>query len=222
MALARELGDRALEGWLLTELAISTAVESDDPAVRREAIRQCQAIIDIFTELDDKPGLANGYNLLGEVLRLDGDYEEARRVYEIALALSEETGELNRQSLVRANLSFVAYRLGEFEEARDLAVVLLRDRYASGMRAWFLIDLAVLAAPLGQLGQPEMGARLLGASAAIMAEIGAPYQPSDQEEIDLYIRDIRALLDEDAFAAAWDEGAAMSYAQVVAYVQADQ
>jgi hypothetical protein len=65
-------------------------------------------------------------------------------------------------------------------------------------------------------GQPERAARLLGASAALREEIGAPLSPVARVDHDHASNAARATLGEDAFAAAWAEGYAMPLEEATA------
>lgn len=215
LALARRLGDRHQEAWLLLELGF---VSSSD----REGYEAASALVKeglaLAHELEDGAVIASGFNMLGELWRMAGDDERARRSYERALAACRETGERLRKAMVLANLSFVAYNAGDFEEARRLADEHLREVLAMPMKMpGNSMALAALAGALGRLGEPEKAARLLGASESLMDEMGAAFQRQDQRQIDRYEADVRSLLDEDSFDTAWREGQAMSLEQAVQY-----
>jgi len=115
------------------------------------------------------------------------------------------------------NLAYVAYHQGEYPRARDLAVTDIKLWLEIGGRQGMCVGLTGLAGPLGKLGEPEKAARLLGASAAVLAEMGIDHQPSDQHEITKYTADVRAQLDEATFEAAWAEGQVMTLDAAVAY-----
>jgi hypothetical protein len=66
-------------------------------------------------------------------------------------------------------------------------------------------------------GQPEQAARLLGASAARREEMGTPLSPIAQVDHDHAVNAARAALVEDALAAAWAEGHAMSFEEAIAH-----
>ena len=70
-------------------------------------------------------------------------------------------------------------------------------------------------------GRPERAARLLGASAALREEIGAPLSPITQADHDHAVNASREALGEDAFAAAWAEGSAMTLEEAIADVVGD-
>jgi predicted ATPase/DNA-binding CsgD family transcriptional regulator len=213
LALARELGDRSNEAWLLADISNSFKLPDEYEA----AVKMSKRALTIFRELDDMPGMALALNTLGELERLSGNYELAKEAYEETLAICRETGEIYRQSMNMANLAFVAYDEGEYERGKELAMSILKQRMEIGWIEWALIGLMVLAGPLGKLGEPEKAARLLGVQSAISGEMGIYYQPGDQPEVDKYIADVCTQLDEAAFETAWAEGQAMTLEQAVAY-----
>ena len=57
---------------------------------------------------------------------------------------------------------------------------------------------------------------LFRASESILQDLGASLQPADKIEIDRYLDDVRAQLDEKTFEKAWAEGRAMSLEGAVA------
>jgi non-specific serine/threonine protein kinase len=214
LALARKLCDKRNEAWLLDQL---TACFVDRPEEYEEANRYGEAALAIFKELDHKPGIAHALNIVGELARAAGDYDHAGEAYEECLAIVSETGEIYRQNMMLGNLGFVAYEERDYKRARDLNASFLRQSYKIRSGQWALGGLATLAGPLGKLGEPEKGARLLGASNALMAGMGIDYQPGDLPEIAKYSADIMSQLDEATFEAAYAEGQAMTLEQAVAY-----
>jgi ATP/maltotriose-dependent transcriptional regulator MalT len=218
LAMARELGDRHSEAWLLCEIAISS---SDRPEKYEESVNHCEEGLAIFQEMDDRPGVAYLLNIWGELARLAGDYDQAQKVYEESLTISRETGEIYRQFALEQNLSYIAYHKGDHEGARDLAASCLKLRLEAGEKPWEMPwpfnELFGIAGPLGMLGKPEKAARLLGASTALMDMVGSKYQPSDMPEVAKYIADVQELMDEVSFKAAWAEGEAMTMEEAIAH-----
>lgn len=215
LALARLRSDREMEAWLLLEMAILSGSNEEGYT---DAITIAKEGLALAHELQDEAAIAQGFNMLGELYRLVGDDEQARRAYEQSLATCRETGEQFREAMMLTNLSFVAYNAGEFEKAKQLAEVHLRDMLAMPMKKpCDILGLAVLAGALGRLGEPQKAARLLGASESLREEMGAAFRRQDQRQLDRYVTDARARLDEDTFDAAWREGQTMSLEQAVAY-----
>jgi tetratricopeptide (TPR) repeat protein len=218
LALSRELGDRRSEGWSLIHLAISSI---NKPKELEAAIGQCKEGLAILQEVNDKPGIAQGLNNLGELFRASGDYGRARDLYEETLIVCGETGEVIRESMMYANLGFVAYQEGDYERARELTAASMRPMVDIGLKQLVISGLAGLAGSLAKLGEPKKAARLLGASDGLMAEMGFDHQPSDLPEILKYTADIKSHLDEATFEAAYAEGQAMTLEQAVAYALED-
>ena len=69
LALARKLGDRRNEAWLLEQLTVCFV---DRPEEYEEANRYGEEALAIFQELDHKPGIAMTLNNLGELARVAG------------------------------------------------------------------------------------------------------------------------------------------------------
>lgn len=79
---------------------------------------------------------------------------------------------------------------------------------------WFLDALAGLAAAQGQAGR---AARLYGAAAALHDALGWPLPPEERADHDRTVAAARAALGDEAFAAAWAEGRAMTRKQAFDY-----
>jgi hypothetical protein len=65
--------------------------------------------------------------------------------------------------------------------------------------------------------QAERAARLFGAAAGLRESMGMPLSPSEQKDQNRDVEAIRAVLGEEAFAAAWLQGRAMKQEQAVRY-----
>ncbi len=101
---------------------------------------------------------------------------------------------------------------------REAATALLREslelRRTLGDRDGVAECLEALASAAG--GMAEAG-RLFGAAAALRDAIGIPIPSSRRADYEADVAAVRAVLDDDAFAAAWAEGRAMTPEQAVAY-----
>lgn len=215
LALARQRANPRHEAWLLLELGI---LSGSDEEGYEAAIALVEEGLALAQELEDGAAIASGFNMLGELYRMAGDDERARRAYDRSLAACRETGERFREAMMLTNLSFVAYNVGDFMEARRLADEHLQEMLSMPVKKpCDILALAVVAGTLGRLGEPEKAARLLGASESLMDEMGAAFQRQDQRQIDRYAADVRTRLDESHFHAAWREGQALSLEQAVEY-----
>jgi len=224
LALSREIGDKDNEAWAKIYYAVQTStIENMSQQDAFEASwRMSEEALAIFMELGDKPGLAQAFNIQGEIAKVAGDNKLARQSYEASLAVSLETGETIRQIMIMSNLSMIAYNEGNYQEALDLAHSVLERFVESGTRQGIITALWNIAGPLSMLGQPVKAAWLLGASAALIKEMGAADHPTDHAQVAQYTEEVRAQLGETAFQVAWDEGRAMTLKQAVAYAQNDE
>jgi predicted ATPase/class 3 adenylate cyclase len=220
LLLALDLKDRCNQGWSLINLAATSIGQLEEYAA---AIELCQEGVAIFRELDGKPGIAQGLNILGELARAAGDYTTAGQVYEECMAVCQETGETFRETMTLSNLAFVATHEEDYARARNLLLSAIKRWREIGSLYGITTDLAFIAGPLARLGEPEKAARLLSASDALLAGMGFVPNQGDQHEIANYAADVRAQLDESTFEAAWAEGQAMTLDAAIAYaLEGDQ
>jgi predicted ATPase len=84
-----------------------------------EARRQAEASLGLHRELNDAQGTAEALNVLGLLVRDEGDVEAARRCFDDALTLLTDADHA-RRGMVLNNLASLAFRRGVVEEARQL------------------------------------------------------------------------------------------------------
>lgn len=77
--------------------------------------------------------------------------------------------------------------------------------------------LAGFAGPATNQGRSQWAARLLGAAEALLRASGGAWWLADRVEYERNLATIRAALSEEAFAAAWAEGQAMTLERAIAY-----
>lgn len=210
LAISRDVGDRLQMAWALALLGYTMLHD------RSAAMPLVEESLALFRELNYQPGIAQALNIMGEIARFSGDDDHARHAYEECLAVCQQTGETRRIGFMYSNLTFIALHEGEAERARDLGRQGLQLARTTNRRLDLAKDLSILAGALGALGQPELAARLLGASERAMERLGAVDVPSDKREIDDIITAVRAQLDEATFQAAWAQGHELTLEQAVA------
>jgi tetratricopeptide (TPR) repeat protein len=206
---SRELGDQFQMAWALAFQGYTMQQEPE------AAMAIAEESLALFREMNHLPGIAQALNIIGELARISGDDERARRAYEECLAVCRQTGEALRLCYNYVNLAYIAQHEGDHERALDLvrqALQLSHDRNATRDIASFLVTFAGSIAALGQLPR---AARLLGASEAALERMGAFHQPTDKPEVDRIIAVVRAQLDDAAFQAAFTEGQKMILEQAV-------
>ena len=113
-------------------------------------------------------------------------------------------------------LSERAANQGRLDEARDLLVQSLHIDRELGNVPFVSMDLVRFAAIHTREARPEIAARLIARAVAVFEEIGLTLESWMTHEVEDTTARTRALLDDAAFAAAWEEGARMSLEDAVA------
>ncbi|MCW3100988.1 MAG: tetratricopeptide repeat protein, partial [Chthonomonadaceae bacterium] len=234
LVINRELGNRAWQAINLNNLG-AIALRQGDFASARTFHEQSLAI---RRELGVRDGIADSLNSLGDVTKDQGDYVAAHALYEEALVINRETGNRAWQAMNLNNLGAVAYAQGDYDAARTLFPESLAISRAlggkvdiayslEGFAALIAADTAAMTVPVeAQEASRDTGdgmrkaARLWGAAETLREEIGSPLSPKERDQCDSRAAAAREALGDSAFAAAWEEGRAMTLDEVVAYALA--
>ncbi|MGH2615017.1 MAG: ATP-binding protein, partial [Thermomicrobiales bacterium] len=178
-------------------------------ALQEEALTLCRSSEDTILFV------AHVLYALGVVVyRQQGDLDLAESHFAEALRQLQELGDSYGAGIALANLGRVARDRGQYWEAAALyaeALTLHWDDGDSGRIASCLTGLGIVAA---LAGQGERAARLCGAAEALRETIGAPI-PRYRGQFERAIGAARTALGEQAFAAAWAAGRALSLVDAV-------
>jgi len=135
---------------------------------------------------------------------------------EESVALFREVGDRELEPLGELLLGFVAFLQGEYSRARALleeGLALFRKMGNQSMITHCLASVAIAAVAQGQL---SWGVRLLGAVETMREARGVPRPPVMQGFYEQSLASARAGLGEEAFAAVWAQGRAMTPEQALA------
>jgi tetratricopeptide (TPR) repeat protein len=151
----------------------------------------------------------------GTLAHDQGEYEAACAFHQESLAIRREIG--NRQGIAASldNLGNVARVQGEYEAAWALYEECLAIFRELGDRRSIAGSLESLAHLATEQAQPRRAATLIGAAEALREVLGAPLPPNYQEEYDRSVAATRQALDEEAFAAAWEQGRALTWEEAI-------
>ena len=213
LAIFRDLGDVPGMGgalYLLGNVAFyqgdlgrAKTLHSESLALRRQA--------------GDRRRIAISLNVLGEVARAEGDYRTARAAYEESLALAREAGDQRGAATATGNLGYVALQEGDAEQAARL----LREGLSSAKQLVHKLGiagyLAGLAGAAGLAREYPRAARLIGATRALLAALGASLTTPDRNSYESTMETTRAVLGDATYAQLVEEGAAMTLEQIVDY-----
>jgi predicted ATPase/DNA-binding SARP family transcriptional activator/Tfp pilus assembly protein PilF len=196
-----------------------TLMHMGDVALRRgdwAAARACyEDALSIYRQRGSRWGMAQLLNNLGELARCEGDYIRAARFYEESLASFRELGSSGDIARSIHNLGYVAQAQGNPNQALVCFTESLKLFQERGNKRGIIECIAGMAGVVAAQGQGARAVRLLGAAAAQFQAIGAAMWPADRIDYHRSEAGIRAVLGEEAFAAAWAAGRALTLEQAI-------
>jgi tetratricopeptide (TPR) repeat protein len=200
----RATGDERLEFAAVSSLAMGAGAERDVPklvSLSRELVAQAR-------RGGSTRALAQAFNALGAAQEMGGEDEQARHAYEESAALSRQIANKPALAINLCNLGYVMWvsapsdALAHFRESLELAREIEDPRTV----AYCLEGAARISL---ERGNATHAAGLLGAASEIRRRTGAASSPGRGATTAAFEARCRALLSTDAFARAWDEGAAL-------------
>lgn len=212
LGLYEEIKDQWSLAWALLELPAI----NDYSAKAEEIFLQSLAI---FQELGDKFRAGRVLNMLGELMRLRGDYDQAAKFYEEDFEILKKAR--NRVALLDPtfNLAWVLLNQGNYLRAQalfeDSMQLFKEDADTNGM----IICIGGFAGLLCMTAKPKQAAKLFGVVEGLLESVGmiGRMDTAEQKELDHYIAAVRRLLDKDIFAKAWEEGRTMTLEQAIEF-----
>ena len=157
-ALARKISAK----YVLSSVVLNAAYGYYQLDRYAEATTACRAALALCEEMGDRDGIAKAYDALGGIAYNQGDYSEAQRCHELALALHREQEATYEAGNTLVLLALAQTAQGQPDEARGLA------------------EQALVIAQAGQVPQLEAEALNALAEAALVAATHAerPAQPA--------------------------------------------
>jgi tetratricopeptide (TPR) repeat protein len=220
-ALARELGDAALIGEALAYSAFL--------AYRRREFVRAEELLDearrtLGEHAASGPGVGPVLTLggvvpfltLGDLALAQGQLERAATHYEEAIALFQSAGSEWGWRDMQAGLAAVRYCTGDLPGAAALYGESLQRSHALHFGAIVVSALLGLAGIAVEAGQPEVGARLLGATESFATLLGATLFTRDDPVHDRVLATLQSALGEDRLVAMREAGSTLSIDQAVA------
>jgi DNA-binding CsgD family transcriptional regulator/tetratricopeptide (TPR) repeat protein len=148
---------------------------------------------------------------------LQRNLEQAATFAEEAAALCQEAGDRTLLPLPLNTLGWVALLRGDLERAEALHKEALALSKEMGGSLGTLAFLEGLACDAGAKGEAERAARLFGAAEALREAMGVGPWAALHALEEPYLVGARSQLEEGAWAAAWEEGRAMSMEPAIEY-----
>jgi predicted ATPase/class 3 adenylate cyclase len=209
----RELGNKRGIAQCLQQSAMWLQAARGDQATIHALLEE---ILALHTELGNKSGMAYYYWISGFEALSRGDAATAYTLMEQCLALFQELGNRSEVSWslaalgrIKAYQGDVAAALAYYEQSLTLA----REFHDDWLLAYCLEGWASVVA---RQEKCAWAARLWGAAESLRERCGIPLPPDEREYYEPAVAAARTHLGEQAFAAAWAEGRAMTLEQVLA------
>jgi predicted ATPase/DNA-binding XRE family transcriptional regulator/Tfp pilus assembly protein PilF len=212
LALARAVGDQRTTASTLDSLGILATHQSD---VQR-ATAYFEEDLAVARALGDSGSIARSLNNRGVLAYFQGRWVESATAFEEALVLSRALGNRLRMASCLMGLGWVATHQGDLGRAVVLEREALTLYWELGYKRRSAEALESLAMTAGVAGQGERAAHLLGVVATLRETIGAPQSKALRKDMDQALAEARAALGEEAWAAAFASGQALSLEEAIA------
>lgn len=209
------MGEALGSSWVVHKARCGLAVVAGDRGDFVEALRQINAALDLARQ----ETLATDFHIavIGNMLARQGDFIGAIARYEESYALSAERNDRRKMAHTLTNLGQTLVYQGELNSARLRLTECLAICSDLGERRSVLAGLENLALVELRDGSHERGTVCYGAAEALRETDGIPQNPFERDEHREPVSRLRELLGEEAFAAAWAKGRAMSMEQAIDY-----
>lgn len=174
------------------------------------ALQRVREANEVFRIIDYLPGLSQGMNIYGELLRSAGELKEAEAIYREIIPLALRIGDYRRVIFQYANLCMIAY------VRRDPSTMLHYARLGFPLSLEYRVEeavalfLIVTATVAAWHGRHLSGALLIGAADAWYDDTSVKVQSTDIEnELDMKM-EVRRTMDESDYRREWNAGRAMT------------
>ncbi len=212
--LHRALGDR--EGIAQAQLALGDIARDQGDVVQMRTFGE-QSLL-VFRELGVQWAIGFALNNLALAASLEGDLTHA-------LSLVEKGGRLFRSMQADSSLAEVLITQGRIVRAQgddQAAYTALTEAVqlalAVGPRLLVAAALEGIAGVVAAQNQAELAARLLGAAAALRAQMSTPVRPVDERAVNQTLATAQIALGADAFAAVWEAAQELSLEQIISAI----
>jgi tetratricopeptide (TPR) repeat protein len=206
LALHRDLGDRWGVANTLLSLANVAAVKAD----YAKAALLSEEALERWREVGDTGPIAQALHNFALTLYWMGQFERAAALQTESLALRRQMGEKRGTADSLLVLSGLACRQGDLGRAATMAREALELSRDSGAQDLLGEALERIAQVTTAHHQPQVAACLAGAAEALREVLHKPLFPGDRADHEALVHSMHVALGDDAFAAAWTEGRAMS------------
>jgi tetratricopeptide (TPR) repeat protein len=216
ISIARAVGDKRQVAVCLGPMGILAAREGED----RQARRLLDESLAYFREIGDVFSTAMALEVRGWFAWGRADLDLARRDLEEALAITRRLGDNESSGMALSVLGCLAHDDGDLPLARTLLEESAQHHQQTHTAWMFYQALAYLGHRAIDRRRDAIGVRILAAVDArfphyvVLASLQPLASPAERAAV---LIKARFALSEEAFAAAWAEGQAMTLEQALAY-----
>jgi predicted ATPase len=213
LVLFREIDDPNGAARALGGLAYLSICQGDYPgaeALAREAIDRARAT-------GDRRLLYGSLSQLAVALHAQGQWAAARKLYEQALEVARELGTPFEMGHALSELGRAECDEGHHDLAQKHFAEGMTILHGLGNRPGVIESMEGLADAAAATAAPRRAARLWGVADALRQEIGNAKSVHESIAFERQVKPVRAILTDEAFGQAWDEGRAMSLDDAVRY-----
>ena len=211
LALSRELDDEAVMASALNALGLAALQQGD---AERAAPLFVESLA-LSRAMGDPWAIARALLSLAQTAYVQGEYSRAEALFEECLALMRQAGSMSHSAVALLYLGHAARAQGNFARATALYQEGLALSQGLSDKLRVLREMEGLATAVAAQGQAERAVRLLGAAAGLRDLLGSARHPMDRVAVERAEAALRAALGEEAFAAAWAAGRALSLDEAI-------
>jgi predicted ATPase/DNA-binding CsgD family transcriptional regulator len=221
-AIARQHGHQLFEAQALQLLTLVTIETGENTA----AFSWAEQALTLFRHIEDQITAGSQYvsavlSMMGQIALAQGNLSQASMYLEDEFLRQRGWGLTWRVGETLRQLGDIAAARGDADGAlqryRD-SIALSRDHGDRFLLAGALVAMAILEAGRGNAIR---AVRLLGAAETLTEQIGSSVDRWEGPRYDTVIEQLRTELGADAFAEAWEAGAALSFDELLSETLAD-
>ncbi len=221
LAIFRRLGDPFLIGTAHYYLSYHlgwTFLNSGDFA---QATQWLQENLDLAEALGADLGKVITYSTLGQLARIQGDFERSESLFKKGLVICRQFGEDYQASVTLASVLYglgqLAFAQGNHDKAFAYQKDALELQRKWGMSTEMALSLEALAIVFAASQREVKAAKLFAAAEAYRQMKGYPLPQIDQAERERWLAHARSNCDELAFTEAWADGQTVTLEQAMDY-----
>jgi predicted ATPase/class 3 adenylate cyclase len=214
LVLAQDVGDKVILGGALNNMAAVLTMTQGDLEM---AYSYHEEGIQLLRETESHWLVAMTEFGFGLFTSAQGNYAQAQAQFEACIPLFTKLRDRHRIAMVHSELAHLKRRQGYFVEAKPLYRETIQEWQQIGHRAAIAHQLECFAFIAKVQEEAERAARLFGAAEDLRENINIPMMSPERVEYDREVNDLRANMDESAFAKAWSEGRSMTMEQAIAF-----